>query len=421
MTSQPGQTPQSAPTASQLTRPLRELAALVLVGANALLLLVALLDLLIPADNGPRFTSRAASGFFDFMGITAIVLPLLAVLLATHITPVVGRARLITQAAVGEYAFSAFFGVVSFFGWLIGSLANGMIRGVFTGFLTRIAFLAIFAVAALAVFRVWRTLYYTPRAKREPGLYGRPQPGGPAAPGGPGGFGQPGGPAGFGQPGGPGGFGQPGDPSGFGQPGGPGQPDGFGQPGGSGQLGEFGQPGGPAGRPVPGQPAPTSAPPAFGAGDPASQPGTGSAERTQVIPRPAAEPEADRTEVLPGPAEPARSMSSSPAGEPGHGSAVPSGSPAPSGAGPSGVERSGAEAPRPDRTGAESPRSERSGAEASPAERSGAAGAAERDADRTMVIPPAANPGEPGNNDATQMIIPSDRGAQRPDRDAGPQ
>ncbi|MFC7544791.1 hypothetical protein [Plantactinospora sp. GCM10030261] len=174
MTSVPG--PEPKPSAGQIIAPLRELAAVVLVGANALLLFVALIDLLIPVSGGPVFSSRVGGAFFDFVGLTAIVLPLVAVLLATIPQPPVGRAKLITQAAAVEYAVSAVFAVISFLVWMVNSLADLAFRALFTGVLVRTAFLTVFGIAAFAVYRVWRTLYYAPRPKREPGVYGRPQP-----------------------------------------------------------------------------------------------------------------------------------------------------------------------------------------------------------------------------------------------------
>ncbi|MFF5176030.1 hypothetical protein ACFY3U_25860 [Micromonospora sp. NPDC000089] len=174
----------------QLTRPLRELAALVLLGANALLLFVGFVRLLVPSDYG-TFSGRAGSEFFSFVGVESTVLPLLAVLLATHVDPVLPRAKQITQAAVGEYAFGALFGVLTFLIWLVGRLAEAEVLDGLLGMLTRVAWFGVFAVAAFVVYRVWRTYYHVPRPKPQPGVYGQPQPGWPQQPG-PGGYGVPG-------------------------------------------------------------------------------------------------------------------------------------------------------------------------------------------------------------------------------------
>ncbi|KAB1905840.1 hypothetical protein, partial [Micromonospora sp. AMSO31t] len=177
--------------ASQLTKPLRELAALVLLGANAVLLFVGLLRLLVPVDDYSTFSGRAGSTFFAFVGLESTVLPVLAVLLATHVRPVLPRAKLITQVALVEYAVAAVFGALTLLIWLVGRLADGKVLDAFLGLLTRVAWLAVFAVAAFVVFKIWRTLYYVAKPKPQPGVYGQAQPGWPQQSGGypaPGGY-----------------------------------------------------------------------------------------------------------------------------------------------------------------------------------------------------------------------------------------
>ena len=138
MTSQPGPAPTDSTQARQITSPLREPAALVLVGANAVLLFVAVINLLIPRGEGDEFTNRAAEQLRSTSSAsTAILLPLLAVLLATHLQPIVGQAKLITQVALVEYAVSAFFGLITVLAWLVGTLAETEFRQAFTGLLVR--------------------------------------------------------------------------------------------------------------------------------------------------------------------------------------------------------------------------------------------------------------------------------------------
>ncbi|MFI5930188.1 hypothetical protein ACIA3K_30010 [Micromonospora sp. NPDC051543] len=205
-----------ATQARQLTKPLRELGALALLGANAVFLFVGLLRLLIPADY-TDFTGRAGSSFFSFIGVEAVVLPLLAVLLATHVAPVLPKAKLITQVALGEYAVSALFGTLTMLIWTVGRLAEAELLDALLGVLTRFAWLVIFAVAAWVVFTIWRAFYYVPKPKPQPGVYGQPpqgwpqQHGGWPAPGQPGGQPQAGWPA----PGQPGGYPQAGQPGGY--------------------------------------------------------------------------------------------------------------------------------------------------------------------------------------------------------------
>ncbi|MBL6275297.1 hypothetical protein JMF97_03875 [Micromonospora fiedleri] len=229
----PAEPPPHTPTpAGQVTRPLRELAALVLLAANAVLLFVGLIRLVTPQGAYSTVTGRAGSAFFAFIGLEAVVLPLLAVLLATHIAPAVPKAKLITQVALVEYAVSAVLGGLTLLIWMVGRLAEAQIFDALTGMLTRTAWVALFGLAAYVVWSIWRRLYHVPRPKAEPGVYGTPQPGWPGNPG------QPGWPGNPGQPGG--GAGQPWYP---GQPG-PGQSGYPGQPG-SGQPSQSGYPGQP--------------------------------------------------------------------------------------------------------------------------------------------------------------------------------
>ncbi|WP_430500033.1 hypothetical protein ACQRWP_32960 [Micromonospora trifolii] len=309
-----------ATQARQLTKPLRELAALALLGANAVFLFVGLLRLIAPNDYS-SFTDRAGSAFYAFIGVEAVGLPLLAVLLATHISPVLAKAKLITQAAVVEYAVSALFGTLTMLIWTVGRLAEAEVLDALLGVLTRFAWMVIFAIAAWVVYTIWRAHYYVPRPKPQPGVYGQPQPGWPQqqggwpAPGRPGGQPQGGWPA----PGQPGGYPQAGQPGGYPQ---------AGQPGGYPQAGQYGQQSPPFQAPQSAPPhpqsappfpqstppfqAPQSAPPAnpapqsaspSPAAPPPSAPPFGqppSADPTQAIPRQPADP----TEVISHPADP---------------------------------------------------------------------------------------------------------------------
>ncbi|MFI6268315.1 hypothetical protein [Micromonospora zamorensis] len=300
-----------ATKARQLTKPLRELAALALLGANAVFLFVGLLRLIAPNDYS-SFTDRAGSAFYAFIGVEAVVLPLLAVLLATHVSPVLPKAKLITQVALAEYAVSALFGTLTMLIWTVGRLAEAEILDALLGVLTRFAWMVIFAVAAWVVYTVWRAHYYVPRPKPQPGVYGQAQPGWPQQQGGWPTQGQPGG-----QP--QGGWPAPGQPGGYPQ---------AGQPGGYPQAGQYGQPSPPFQAPQsapphpqsgpphpqsapphpqsappfpqsgpPANPAPQSAPPSPAA-PPFGQPP--SADPTQAIPRQSGEP----TEVISHPTDP---------------------------------------------------------------------------------------------------------------------
>ncbi|HEY7273765.1 MAG TPA: hypothetical protein VH502_13615 [Actinoplanes sp.] len=242
MTSQPQPTPGSA---SQYLRPLRDIAAYALVAAPAAMLFVAIIRL-IPSGVGLDFGSRAQDSFYSYVNVPTIFFPLGAVLLALVVRPPHPKAKLITIIALVEYAVAAVFAIV--FGILVGliKIAGFSVRTAFEELLVRVAWLAVFAVAAFAVYQIWRHLFYTPKPKPQPGVYGQPQYGVPGTYPGQPGYGQPGAAqpgAGVGQPGA--GVGQPG--AGVGQPGVGQQGVGVGQPG-------VAQPGGGAGQPGVGQP-----------------------------------------------------------------------------------------------------------------------------------------------------------------------
>ncbi|MCX5069344.1 hypothetical protein OOJ91_26205 [Micromonospora lupini] len=311
-----------ATQARQLTKPLRELGALALLGANAVFLFVGLLRLVSPNDYR-GFTDRAGDQFFSFIGVEAVALPLLAVLLATHVAPVLPKAKLITQVALGEYAVSAVLGTLTMLVWTVGRLAEAEILDALLGILTRFAWLVIFAVAAWVVFTIWRAFYYVPKPKPQPGVYGQPQPGWPQQQGGWPVPGQPGGQpqGGWPAPGQPGGYPQAGQPGGYPQAQFPGQ---YGQPSPPFQAAPQSAPPHPQSAPPfqaapqsappfqaapqsappfpqsapPATPAPQSAPPAPPFGQPPS------ADPTQAIPRQSAAPaSADPTEVIRRPAD----------------------------------------------------------------------------------------------------------------------
>ncbi|WBB96183.1 hypothetical protein O7543_24370 [Solwaraspora sp. WMMA2080] len=284
MTTQPEAGPGDRPPARDLTMPLREFAAAVLLGATAVFLFTAMLDLLVPyrLGFGPGFARRSADSFGSFVNLATVGFPLLAVLLATHLTPELGRARLMTLVALVEYGVAAVFG--GLFGLLVGFvvLVDDTIRGGFQALLTRAAWLAVLGVAGYALWRIWQGRYQVVRPKPPaPGGYGPPP-----------GYGQPG------QYGHPGPYGPP--PPGYGQPGQYGQPGPYHpyhQPGQSGQPGPAYPPPPPpppqsGPHPMyapPAPPAPSSGPPAPPGDEPGpagNEPGPeepGSAGTTQRI------------------------------------------------------------------------------------------------------------------------------------------
>jgi hypothetical protein len=197
VTSQPQPVPGEVKSAGQFLRPLRDLAAYVLVGATAVFLFLAVVDLI-----GDGFGYRTQGSFGSFVNLVTIGFPLAAVLLALLVQPRHPKAQLIVVVAAVEYGVMALFGV--FFGVLLGLINeadhNGA-RSALEGLLNRVAWLAVFGVAAFAVYQIWRNMFFTPRPKPQPGMYGQPQYSQPGAfPGQPG-YGPPPGHPGAPQPG----------------------------------------------------------------------------------------------------------------------------------------------------------------------------------------------------------------------------
>lgn len=164
--------------ASQFTKPLRELAAFVLLAGNAVLLFLSIASLIFVVDGwATEFGRRSANTYYGFVGQASIVLPLLAMLIATHIRPPVRRARTITLAALAEYLVSAFFGVVTFIGAFAEDVANGRgstVRFIFENLITRTVWLAFFALAAYFVWRVAIGMYAPIRPVQTPQQYAAP-------------------------------------------------------------------------------------------------------------------------------------------------------------------------------------------------------------------------------------------------------
>jgi hypothetical protein len=308
VTSQPQPPPVGDRPVGTFLRPLRDLAALALVIAPAVMLFVAVIRL-IPSGDGLDFSSRTQDSFYSFVNLATITFPLAAVLLALAVGPQHPKAKLITMLALGEYAVAAFFALV--FGVLVGliQILDFSVRTAFEEMLVRAAWLAVFAVAAYATYLVWRNLYYVPKPKPQPGMYGQPQYGVPGTYPGQPGYGQPGGypPAGFppgqpapGQPapGQPAGWGPP--PPGYGQPA---AAPGWGQPPVSGQPGAAPHPAPPASAPPAGShaaPPPGPFPPGPAGGTYGAPQAGPYSEPTQVVPRAdGGSPDADRTTTLP--------------------------------------------------------------------------------------------------------------------------
>jgi hypothetical protein len=162
---------------------MRHLASVALLAGNAVFLFLGVSTLLfVITDWFGQFGARSEAVFDVFAGPVAIALPLLAMLIATHVSPPLPQARVLLLAALVEYAVSAFFGVITY----LASFAEGVfsVRSTFNGLLGRAVWLAFLTIAITAVYRVYRTMYpTTPQTYRYgPTVYGRPYPGQPTYP-----------------------------------------------------------------------------------------------------------------------------------------------------------------------------------------------------------------------------------------------
>jgi hypothetical protein len=101
----------------------RALAAWALVAYVAVWLFFTFFDWVLPGDGS--FSARSAGAGFDDLRV--IVMPVLAVLLAAHVTPAVPGAKLIASIALIEYALALFFGVITLLIGL-GAMFDGVDR-----------------------------------------------------------------------------------------------------------------------------------------------------------------------------------------------------------------------------------------------------------------------------------------------------
>jgi hypothetical protein len=96
------------PLGGALSSP-RTLAAWVLVGYVALFLFFEFVELVLP--GGASFSGRAAGA--DFRSLFVMAMPVLAVLLASYVSPPVPGARLLTVVALLEYCVALTFGLLT--------------------------------------------------------------------------------------------------------------------------------------------------------------------------------------------------------------------------------------------------------------------------------------------------------------------
>ncbi|WP_018348030.1 hypothetical protein [Longispora albida] len=186
-------------SAAEVTKPYRQIAALVLLAVAGLHLLLGVFGLLVVTEGwADTFTSRAFSGFGDFVSLLVIALPFVAVLIATHVKPVTENAKVVTLVALIEYAVALLFGLITLvlgtihaldvsgsYSEVTGTTVGDTLSVIYQVF-GRLASLALLGFAAFLVFRVYSGVYVVPKPAapaqaQYPGYaqqYAQPQQGG---------------------------------------------------------------------------------------------------------------------------------------------------------------------------------------------------------------------------------------------------
>lgn len=148
----------NTPTTDAAVKALRPLFSWALVGYVALHLLFAFLFWIAP--TGGSFGARARSA--DFVSIYTIALPLLAVLIAIHVYPILPASKFIAGIALIEYAVALLFGVITFLiglGYAFSSADTaGGVLGAFRYMVMGAFGLAFLALAGYAVLRAFQSL-----------------------------------------------------------------------------------------------------------------------------------------------------------------------------------------------------------------------------------------------------------------------
>jgi hypothetical protein len=170
-------------TARPLTEPLRELTVLALLAGNGIFLIVGFSRLFFVLDGwATDFGLRCAAVFGTFVGPLSLALPILAMLLATHVRPLLRHSRPILITVGVQLAVSALFGAITFLGAFAYDVATS-VRATIEDTLLRVVWLAFLVLACIAVTRVWLGLF--PPSRPQPAgyyaqpSYGRPYPGQP--------------------------------------------------------------------------------------------------------------------------------------------------------------------------------------------------------------------------------------------------
>lgn len=144
--------------ADQSVKPLRLLFALAMLGYVALYLAFRFLAWIIPAEHTTLVTRSQQAGVLDLL---PMALPLVAVLIATHIAPRLAAGKVLALVALVEYAVVLFLGGITF---LIGLGGMGYVDTfpesieALSHIVLTIARLGLVALAGYAVLRVFLSL-----------------------------------------------------------------------------------------------------------------------------------------------------------------------------------------------------------------------------------------------------------------------
>jgi len=105
-------TPMTTPSSPEgAVKALRPVFSWALLGYVALVLFFEFLGWIVPGKYG-TFSARSYTS--DFVSLYTVVFPLLALLIATQISPVLTASKLLAAVALAEYAVTLFFGAITF-------------------------------------------------------------------------------------------------------------------------------------------------------------------------------------------------------------------------------------------------------------------------------------------------------------------
>ncbi|MER7002450.1 hypothetical protein ABT297_05305 [Dactylosporangium sp. NPDC000555] len=164
--------PLDAKKARGLLEPYRELVAFALIGAVAIFLLAGLIWMLTGMFNA--FLATATVSFSTIVSFETILLPILAVVLATQVAPVTARAKFIVIGALVEYAVAAVIGLVLLLAGLIGDVQRDTVAVgyAFSSLLEHLAGLGLIGLGLFLTVRVYLGGYTAPKPAAPP--YGQP-------------------------------------------------------------------------------------------------------------------------------------------------------------------------------------------------------------------------------------------------------